>query len=74
VALDHAREIGLPAARASTVGTDPRFVAMVSELVLERLGETEPRALSSIGPSYDVCPIGCCPNPRGPRPALCGSD
>ena len=74
VALDHAREIGLPAARAATVGTDPRFVAMVRELVLERVGTASPRALSSLGPSYDVCPVGCCANPRGPRPALCGSD
>ena len=74
VALRDARELGLPAARAATVGTDPRFVAMVRELVLERVGLTPPRALSPIGPSYDVCPVGCCANPRGARPALCGSD
>ena len=23
---------------------------------------------------WDRCPVGCCPNPRGPRPALCGAD
>ena len=74
VALDHARELGLPASRASTVGTDPRFVAMIRELVLERVGLLEPRALTTLGPSYDVCPVGCCANPRGERPALCGSD
>ena len=74
VALDHAREIGLPAARAATPGTDPRFVAMVRTLVLERVGLAEPRALSPLGPSHDVCPAGCCPNPRGPRVALCGAD
>ena len=74
VALDHAREIGLPASRASTVGTDPRFVAMVRDLVLERVGRATPQAMSAIGPSYDVCPVGCCANPRGPRPAMCGSD
>ncbi len=74
VALDHARELGLPAARAGTAGTDPRFVAMVRELVLERVGRASARALSALGPSYDVCPAGCCANPRGPRPALCGSD
>jgi ferrochelatase len=72
VALDHAREIGLPAARAATVGTDPRFVAMVRELVLERVGREMPRSLSALGPMHDVCPGTCCPNPRGPRPALCG--
>jgi ferrochelatase len=74
VALDHARSIGLAATRAATVGTDPRFVAMVRELVLERVGTVAPVALSPLGPSYDVCPAGCCPNPRGPRPAACGSD
>ena len=74
VAMDHAREIGLPAARAGTAGTDPRFVGMVRELVLERVGLAEPRALTPLGPSYDVCPKACCPNPRAERPALCGSD
>jgi protoporphyrin/coproporphyrin ferrochelatase len=72
VALGHAAKIGLPAARASTVGTEPRFVAMVRELVLERVGLAGPRALSPLGPSHDACPGTCCPNPRGERPALCG--
>ena len=31
-------------------------------------------ALSPLGPWRDVCAAGCCPNPRGPRPALAGSD
>ncbi len=74
VALGHARELGLPATRAGTPGTDPRFVAMVRELVLERVGLAQAEALSPLGPSYDVCPAGCCANPRGLRPALCGSD
>ncbi|MCA0329585.1 MAG: ferrochelatase [Actinobacteria bacterium] len=71
VALEQARAVGLPAVRAATVGTDPRFVAMVRELALERVGLAGPRALSPLGPSHDVCPGTCCPNPRGPRPALC---
>ena len=74
VALDHAAALGIPAARSATVGTEPRFVAMVRELILERVGLAEARALSALGPSYDVCPANCCANPRGPRPALCGSD
>ncbi len=74
VALDQARSLGLPAVRAATVGTDPRFVAMVRDLVLERVGTAPAAALSALGPSHDVCPAGCCPNPRGPRPAACGSD
>ena len=69
VALDHARTIGLRAVRAGTVGTDPRFVALVRDLVLERVGLAPAQALSPLGPSHDVCPGTCCPNPRGPSSA-----
>lgn len=31
-------------------------------------------ALTPLGPWYDVCPAGCCANPRGPRPAVAGQD
>jgi ferrochelatase len=71
VALDDAKALGLPALRSATVGTDPRFVAMVRDLVLERVGATPASALSPLGPSHDICPGTCCPNPRGERPALC---
>ena len=78
-ALATAARLGLPCARAATVGTAPRFVAGVRELVLERAAAArgeQPvrRALGRLGPSHDVCPAGCCANPRGPRPALCGRD
>ena len=78
-ALATAERLGLPCTRAATVGTDPRFVAAVRELVLERAavvrGEEPVRAaLGRLGPSHDVCPLGCCPNERDPqRPALCGA-
>jgi ferrochelatase len=78
-ALATAGRLGLPVSRAATVGTDPRFVAGIRALVLERAalvrGETSERpALGSLGPSHDVCPAGCCPNERDPqRPALCGA-
>ncbi len=78
-ALQTAGRLGLPVARAATVGTHPAFVAAVRELVLERAalvrGETPVRrALGELGPSHDVCPAGCCPNARDPRrPALCGA-
>ncbi len=69
--------VGLPVARAATPGTDPRFVAMIVDLVRERI-EGRPvgrrAALSALGPWRDVCVAGCCPNPRAPRPALAGSD
>jgi protoporphyrin/coproporphyrin ferrochelatase len=73
-----AAELGLPASRAATVGADPRFVAAVRELVLERAaaerGETVERcALGALGPSHDVCPVGCCPA-SSLRPAAAGLD
>ncbi|MFN7996702.1 MAG: ferrochelatase [Bryobacteraceae bacterium] len=58
-------ELGLNMVRAATVGTDPRFVAMIRELVLERSGGLrDRRALGQYGPSDDVCPEDCCPGPR----------
>ena len=78
-ALATASELGLPAARAATPGIDPRFVAMVRDLLVERAAvergdDVERRAVGSMGPWREVCAPGCCANPRGPRPALCGSD
>jgi protoporphyrin/coproporphyrin ferrochelatase len=73
-----AAELGLPVARAATVGADPRFAAAVRELVLERAATErglapERCALGALGPSHDLCPIGCCPA-RAPRPAAAGAD
>jgi ferrochelatase len=78
-ARETAAEIGLPFARAATVGTDPRFVAGLVDLVLERAavarGESPERpATGALGPSWSVCPVGCCRNLRGERPAACGVD
>ncbi|MGP4111320.1 ferrochelatase [Streptomyces sp. 4N509B] len=77
-ALSAARELGLPAVRSATVGSSPRFVEGLRELVLERAaterGEApERRALGALGPSHDVCPVGCCAA-RNPRPAAAGVD
>ncbi len=78
-ARETAEELGLPFARAATVGTDPRFVAGLVDLVLERAaqarGETPGQpALGALGPSHATCPIGCCRNLRGEKPAACGLD
>lgn len=54
-------ELGVPMVRAATVGTHPRFVAMIRELIVERLEPgTERLALGTMGPSHDVCPLDCC--------------
>ncbi len=73
-----AAELGLPVARAATVGADPRFAAAVRDLVLERAaaerGAAPARcALGALGPSHDICPAGCCPA-RTPLPAAAGTD
>jgi ferrochelatase len=70
---------GLPISRAATAGTHPAFVAAIRDLLVERAaverGLTVVRAsIGPPGPSHDACPGGCCPNARGPRPALGGVD
>jgi ferrochelatase len=60
-AAETAEKLVLPYARAATVGVDPRFVAMVGELVAERTTGGAKLALGPAGPSHDVCPEGCCP-------------
>ena len=46
--------------RAGTVGSDPRFIRMIRELILERTDDVERRSVGSLGPSHDVCPENCC--------------
>jgi len=57
-----AKRLGLDYVRAGTPGTDPRFVAMVRELVLERPapGRSARRRLGTL-PTWDTCPDQCCP-------------
>ena len=60
VAADRAKAAGIQLVRASTPGTDPEFVAMVRELIEERLDPSRPRrALGGLGVRPEVCP-GCC--------------
>ncbi len=72
-----AEKVGIEFARAATAGLDPRFVTMVRDLLLERAAvergaEVARASVGALAPSWDLCPVGCCPNPRGDRPALCG--
>lgn len=60
-------ELGINMVRAKTVGTHPRFVAMLRKLVQERLsGEAPKEAVGKFGPNHDVCPVDCCPAPQRP--------
>jgi ferrochelatase len=78
-ASNKAAELGLPTARAATVGADPRFAAAVRELLLERAalerGECGPAPCTTgaLGAGHHVCPAGCC-RARTPRRAVAGSD
>jgi ferrochelatase len=69
-AAETAARLGLPLARAATPDTDPRFVAMITELVAERLDARQPRALGGLGPVLGTCGDGCCgAGPARPRAA-----
>jgi len=63
--------MGLNLVRAGVVGSHPRFVQMVRELVEERIDPNRPKlALGSLGPSHDCCPADCCrPGPAAPLTA-----
>jgi protoporphyrin/coproporphyrin ferrochelatase len=63
-AADTAAALDVPFVRVATPGTDRRFVAAIVDM----LSSTAPTSTST------RCAPGCCANPRGHRPALCGSD
>lgn len=69
-AQELADELGLHMVRAATVGTHARFIAMIRELIVERMSDDPQRlALGSYGPSHDVCPVDCCLyTPQRPKP------
>ena len=68
-AAEVAARHGVALARAATPGTDPRFVAMVTELVAEQLDGSPPRAWAVPGPWRDSAPPAAAA-PGGLRPAL----
>ena len=74
-AVERAAALNLPVARAATVGTDPRFVAMIRALILERIdaemGHDPIRlGLGTRGPNPDICRGDCCRAPARPSPAM----
>lgn len=78
-AAQTAEKLGLTFVRAATAGLDPRFVAVVRDLVLERAAverdeEVVRAAEGSLPACWDICEAGCCANPREALPALGGRD
>jgi len=56
-----AADLGLNMVRAATVGTHPRFVRMIRELIEERLSPQPARlCVGQFGPEPDFCPADCC--------------
>lgn len=54
-------ELGLGFHRTATIGTHPKAIRMVRDLIDERVsGSDERPALGDMGPSHDVCPKDCC--------------
>ena len=73
-AVERAAALGLPVARAATVGTDPRFVSMIRALTIERVDAAMGRdslrpSLGTRGPNPDICRGDCCPAPARPSTA-----
>jgi ferrochelatase len=59
-------ELGVQLIRAGTVGTHPKFVSMIRELVLERLDDSAERHfLGTQGVGHDYCPADCCSGDQG---------
>ena len=67
-AAHRAAKLGLHMIRAGTVGTHPRFVAMLRTLIQERLDPARERpAAGKLPPSPDICPADCCLPPARPQ-------
>ncbi|MBI1900520.1 MAG: ferrochelatase [Planctomycetia bacterium] len=64
VAAAACKKIGLAMVRAGTVGTHPKFVTMIRELIEERVSGGPKRFRGELGPLPDACPADCCPGPR----------
>lgn len=61
---------GLNMIRAGTVGAHPSYIAMIVDLIRERMSDHPERAsLGALPPSHDICARDCCPGTR-PKPAL----
>ncbi|HEX3963835.1 MAG TPA: ferrochelatase [Trebonia sp.] len=67
-----AESLGLAFARAAAPMPDPRFAAMVTDLVVERMGKAAPAWIGDLGPAVADCPADCCRYHPG-RPGILAS-
>ncbi len=62
-----AEALGIQMIRVATVGSLPRFVSMLVDLMEEAAGlRTERPSVGRSGPRPDICAAGCCPAPQRP--------
>ena len=80
-AAQTARDLGMPYARAATVGTHPAFVDSLVDILFERAAaargeDVRPDSTTGVGPFHTVCPDSCCRNGASHpgRPAHHGAD
>ena len=81
-AAQTAARLGLAFRRVPTVRTSPTYVSGLVDLLIARAQRARDQCAGAAdegaripGMSLpDECAPGCCPNPRGPRPAVCGAD
>ena len=66
-AIATAERLGLQMRRAATVGTDPRFISGIVELIEERRANGPVRALGTLDVRPDFCAVDCCPAPQRPK-------
>jgi ferrochelatase len=77
--LDHeakaiAEELAITLVRAATVGEHPLFVAMIRELIEEKLGTVSTRrTYGASAPRPDTCAPGCCAYTPGRPPSRLGA-
>ncbi|GAB2673674.1 ferrochelatase [Gordonia jinhuaensis] len=69
-AAERAEELGIAYVRAATVGTDPRFIAMIADLIGEYASGAGDLSSLGCGDNGQLCRLGCCAVPARPaRPA-----
>ena len=80
-AAQTARDLGMPYARAATVGTHPAFIDSLVDILFERAAaargeDVRPDSTTGVGPFHTVCPDSCCRNGASHpgRPAHPGTD
>ena len=64
-AAQTAHDLGMPYARAATVGTHPAFVDSLVDILIERAAvargeDVHPASTTGVGPFHTVCPPSCC--------------